>query len=295
MATDTPEPDSPIWSFDPAEGLLVDSLGQAGSNTRSTERTYIDGGVLKYAEAGESCFEDGKLSIEPAATNLIARSERFDQNPPWFTDRLSVATAAGVAPDEATTANLLTETAVYGEHYFGTNGLTGLADDTVHAWSIFAKPNGRTWCLLTCRTKANAIVRTYFNLSGAGEVGAQGHSQAGIARLGSTDWYRIWASHDMAGGGTSPQIYFGLAAEDGVKNYLGDGISGAYAWGAQLEVGCVPTAYIPTASGTAYRARDGVSFPLPQALRDILSTAEGPATAAGTMLVKRMDACVFVE
>lgn len=284
-ATDTPEPSAPIWRFDPAEGLLVDRLGQAGSNTRSTGRTYIDGGVLGYAAAGESCFEDGKLSIEPEGTNLLPYSRQFNQNPPWFTGRLNVATAAGAAPDGAITANLLAETADSGEHYFGTNGLTGLADDTVHAWSIFAKPNGRTWCLLTCRTKADVIVRTYFNLSGAGEVGAQGHSQAGITRLGSTDWYRIWVSHDMAGGGTLPQVYFGLGEADADNNYLGDGISGTYAWGAQLEVGRVPTAYIPTTSGTAYRARDGVSFPLPQALRDILSTAEGPATAAGAMLV----------
>ncbi|MBU1274088.1 MAG: hypothetical protein KJ720_01805 [Proteobacteria bacterium] len=267
----SPVAPEPAWSFDPGQGQLIDSLGQAGTNGRATGRTYIGGGVLQYAEAGASCFEDGLLSIQPAAVNLIARSEQFDQNPPWFTDRLAVATAAGAAPDGAITANLLAETAASGEHYFGTSGVTGLADDTVHAWSIFVRPNGRTWCLLTCRTKANAIVRTYFDLSGAGAIGTQGHGNAGIARLGSTDWYRIWVAHDMASGATLPQIYFGLASANGVNSYLGDGSSGVYAWGAQLERGSVATAYIPTTAGTASRAADEVSFPLTPAVQAAMS------------------------
>jgi hypothetical protein len=49
------------------------------------------------------------------------------------------------------------------------------------------------------------------------------------------------------------------AISNGVNSYLGDGTSGLYIWGAQLEVGSYPTSYIPTTSASVTRNADVIS------------------------------------
>jgi len=251
-----------IFELDPRQGRVRDLVsGALAANARATTRTYLSGGRLRYAAAGENCIEDGLLSIHPAATNLLPYSAVLQSG--TSLDRASWAVDAADAPDGTMTAEALIENTATGEHYFA-QAVSGLADDTTYTWSIFVKPKGaRPWGCLTFRTKAAAIIRTYFNLTGAGAVGTQGHTGAGIHRLGSTGWYRIWVAHSMANGATTPQVYFGIAEKDADLSYTGDGASGAYLWGRQLEAVAVPSAHIPTDDSMVSRAADGVAIATP--------------------------------
>lgn len=51
-------------------------IGSAGLR-RASSATYLDGGILKYAEINEARYPDGELLLESAATNLLLWSENF--------------------------------------------------------------------------------------------------------------------------------------------------------------------------------------------------------------------------
>jgi hypothetical protein len=57
-----------------------------------------------------------------------------------------------------------------------------------------------------------------------------------------------------------PEIRTSVDGEWANRVYTGDGTSGLYIWGAQLEAGAFPTSYIPTTSATVTRAADNASM-----------------------------------
>ncbi|MBU4277536.1 MAG: hypothetical protein KKC30_12410 [Proteobacteria bacterium] len=228
----------PVWSYDPDGGQTADSLDQALSNGRATPRTFIDGGVVKYAAAGESCFEDGMLSIQPAATNLLAHSESFDETAWSVANGGIVSPNAFAAPDGNPTADQLSG---LGAYIYQNATMTDGVGYTLSVWAYAI--DGSVNLQFGTRTAGFALVNTKTQALDLGE------------------WTRI--SFTFSKGSTETLIYFQIAATStGTQACL---------WGAQLEVGSVPTAYIPTTTGTAYRAADAVSFPLPQAVRAAMS------------------------
>jgi hypothetical protein len=85
-------------------------------------------------------------------------------------------------------------------------------------------------------------------------------------------WWRIAATGTTTQTNNQFYIYPNLS---GV--YQGDGTSGIYVWGAQLEAGSFPTSYILTAGSTATRAADVASIP---------TSAFGYNQKAGTVVVE---------
>jgi hypothetical protein len=243
-------------------GVLYSQLPESGAVdfgvTRATTayRTNASGilesvasGVprLDYPAAG-GC---PSLLVEPAATNLLLRSEEFD-NAVWTKTNATITANAAISPNATTTADKLIMDIGVDPNGANANGVflvSSIASGT-YTWSIYAKRAEFN----TIRFRESASTGQFLTVNlDTGVITNQNIAQFinPIAKLISDGWYRI--SFTTPSNTSTIQKYIIRT------NQTGDGTSGIFIWGAQLETGSVATSYIPTTTATATRNADLIS------------------------------------
>lgn len=231
------------------------------TNSRATTRTVIRGGKLHTVPAGEIGRGDFSWDIQPAATNKALRSESFGISP-WGNIYSSISPNSAVAPDgESTADKLLADTTDSTDHQVSQD-ISGLADDTSYVFSVFINPAEVTWAVLSWRLKtASTWKSAHFDLAN-GATGSHSADSSGIEYVGN-GWYRCWVAQNLGSGTTNPRVYIYLAEGDGDSRFIGNNVNGFYVWGAQVEAGTIPSAYIPTGATAVSCATDGCAVATP--------------------------------
>ena len=263
-----PTQTAPTFSRDFAGLKTLDhGVGPAITFTRASNATYFDAnGTLQTATSGTPRFDHDPatgasrgLLIEEERTNLFQRSAEFD-NAYWTKTGLlafgSGSTADAIAaPDGTTSAELIVQNANNSAH--NVNRSVGVTAGTAYTLSVFAKAKESTVLLLSMSAVGfTASTRCWYDLS-TGAIGStNGTPTATSIQNVGNGWYRCSISK-TATADVSTEFNIVIAQSNGVAgSYTGDGTSGLYIWGAQLEAAAFPTSYIPTTSATATRAEE---------------------------------------
>lgn len=224
-----------------------------------------------------------KLLVEAAATNVALRSEQLD-DATWTKSRSSVAPDATIAPDGTLTADKLIEDTTPNNSHFALQTITATVAQT---WSLtfFAKSAERSSIAVSITdggAQANNVIATFNTTTGAISTiqnNGGGFGATVYALALPNGWWRFTITGQPNTSGTSVQPIFRL--NNGVASiYDGDGVSGIFLWGVQLETGYA-SSYIPTTTVAVTRSADVSASAATTRSADVSSSA--PATRAAQL------------
>ena len=194
------------------------------------------------------------LLVEEARTNLLVRSEEFD-NAGWTKIRSTISTNATLAPNGTTTADKFIEDTTASNTHIMVQGAS-VASGTIYTATFYLKAGERNSIYLSLSVSFAGGTDALFNAS-TGVATNLGVTSCSMT-LVNNGWYRCVATATANATGTGN---FNLYSYNGSTIvYTGDGTSGLFLWGAQLEAGASPTSYIPTVAATVTRAADVASI-----------------------------------
>jgi hypothetical protein len=202
------------------------------------------------------------LLLEPQRTNLVLQSESFD-SVSWSKIATSITANSTISPDNTNNADLLIENTSNAVRYVSQQ-LTKTASSLTYAFSVYYKNGTGTRKLVLAITNGTssgkgAIFTTSGTLTASDLTIGTGigfsMTSANVISVGN-GWYRanVVVSTDTATRVDS--VIYLTDSTTTIGGYIGDGTSGIFIYGAQLELGAYSTTYIPTVATTATRLAD---------------------------------------
>lgn len=234
------------------KNALTEVIAGSLTWTRNLAGTYIDRyGVVKTGTINTAREEAEGWLIEGASTNLVLRSEEFD-NATWNKTNATILTDNADAPDGATTAEKIHPT---------TTGTTRGAEQSIvantnaHSFSAFVKPGGFQWVVIS---RPDGAAGVWFDVIN-GVVGVESTGATGVIKKVSDGYFRCTVTGISS---ASNFVAINLADSDGSATATVNGTDGLFIWGAQLEELPFASSYIPTVASTVARGADLVSAQL---------------------------------
>ena len=246
---------SKLFSVLPSSGVGDFDFSRGSAATRINSE-----GLIENVASGQSRLDypliDGKVVgcphhiLEPARTNLVPYSQDFS-NPNWTKTGSSVVSDAAISPDGSLNAFKLVEDSSNGNHRIDTQGIS-ITNGASYSFSMFFKYDNSVEWIRVREFGINAFA--YFNIKDntTGATNLLNNSEK-IEDFGN-GWKRVSFTYTSTTSGANFRIYLGDG--DNVDGYQGDGTSGIYIYGAQLEAGSYPTSYIPTTTTAVTRSAE---------------------------------------
>ena len=194
------------------------------------------------------------ILLEPQRTNLVLRSEEFD-NGSWIKSNASVTANATTSPSGLLNGDALIENTATANHEIvqTTSVTTGVS----YTFAIYVKANGRDKFKIQLANQFAATALAYYDLVTGLTYSVGAAAAASMTSVGN-GWFRCIITSTATSTGTAIH-YSTLVSTGTTTTYLGNGTSGVFLWGAQLEAGAYATSYIPTSSASVTRNADVIN------------------------------------
>jgi hypothetical protein len=183
----------------------------------------------------------------------MLQSEDFSTT--WAVTRATITTNTTTAPNGAATADKLVEDSTASNTHSVVQA-PSFVSGTTYTYSVYAKAAERTRLRLQAANQTTWPADVLFDLSN-GTIVSTTAGIASIQNIGN-GWYRCSVTATSGQSFTTGIAHYLVSGT--VIAYTGDGTSGIYLWGAQLEAGAFPTSYIATTTAAATRAADVASI-----------------------------------
>jgi hypothetical protein len=247
---------------------LLTGAGAATFTRATTATTRDSAGTLVSVASGTPrsyYLSDGTYAgylAEGARTNLAIRSEEID-HAAWVKTDITVTPDDAVAPDGATTADLLTE-GTAGTATFSNASVPTVADASTITCSVFIKRSAVVqWVFIrAANTVGTNGVRAWFDIQngtkGAATAFGSGTGASSTMESWGNGWYRCAATVTLAAGDTTARFNLNSASTNGITTRLNN--SAYWVWGVQTEVGAFASSYIPTTTASVTRNADVLTY-----------------------------------
>jgi hypothetical protein len=265
-----------MWCYRSDLGGMVNNPDTGNSYVPTTSSAVYLPRRGNHVYNGTSWVNEGLLIETEARTNLLTYSEDFT-DATWINVDTSDTITSTVGPDGYSFMTRLYENIATNRHilYQSFSG----ALDVTRTLSVFVKKpatNGRQYVALSVPNAGDTLAYSAIFDLDSGLVtatkvnGTATISLAEIQDFGSGIYRCILAGNSNSASSAAfyPMIalsdrsdFSGTLVSGNLPSYTGDGTSGVYIWGAQLEEGSTPSSYIPTSGATVNRTPDILTIP----------------------------------
>lgn len=254
-----------LYSVIPSDGTGDMTFARAGNTaTRVNASGYIqavNADIPRLDYTGGGC---PKLLLEPQRTNLVTYSNDFE-NAAWTKTETTITANSVISPEGIQNADSLNESTTSNAFHriLPTTPISGTGN-TSYTFSVFVKPKGSVRHIYFLAQRSVDGIYAHFNMSNFSvhNSGAEGTATFISAKIESypNGWYKLSLS-GIVSTFTSDyynQIYLEDTLRTGftAQSYTGDGNSGFYLYGWQIEAGSYATSYIPTTTASVTRNAD---------------------------------------
>jgi len=236
-------PNGKLYSIKPTSGAGDMTVVRATTARRVNSAGLIESVAINVPRLDYTDGSCPSILVEPARTNLVLRSQEF--NLIWSQTNATITDNVTTAPDGTSTADKLVENATNNQHRIDQTTTSAIGTNT---FSVFAKKSERDSLWLRVGTSG-----AYFDLTNGTVSGAVGVTTS-MVNYGN-GWYKCSIVRTSSVALEIVRINLAIGTSG---TYLGDGTSGLFIWGAQLELGSYDTSYIPTTTGTVTRTADDI-------------------------------------
>ena len=270
IVTPNAEKEGKLYSIIPTNGNGDFSVTRATTKTRTDSSGLVVNVPINEPALDYSLGSCPNILLEPQRTNIVQRSEEFD-NAWWSKATLSITANTTTSPSGVVNADTLDEGTTSSIHRL-LGSVVSVTIGSTNSFSLYVKKGTMRYFRLVINDGNDTTrwIAAQFDLdtqtftTGSGVGGGGTIVSTSIQSVGN-GWFRVNLVGSLTLTGQVFPIIFG---SDGTAITALDGRGGGsysgtnrtlFLWGAQLEAGAYPTSYIPTTSASVTRNADVIS------------------------------------